>query len=169
MPRPLHLLDSILVVLAARLLAASYARFGFAPIATQFMLVLAFNFVSGVAGCYLVSRWTIPDTLTGILMIGGAANVLWITSSSTPYRRVWNDHMYRDTAMRARLRYQDRRIFRIVSLASAILCTLGASATLYAGQVTGAVVFAGLGAISWANSATGYLQAAPPPEPNNAG
>jgi len=162
----LRFFDSILVVLASRLLVASYRRFGYAPVATQFSLVLACNVVSGVAGCYLISRWTLPDALTGLLMIVGMANVLWVTSSSAPYKRIWTQNMYERVAMQARARYRDRMFERLVSSLSAVLCCIGALITLAGGQMTGSAVFAGLGALSLSGAISGYLRAAPPPVPD---
>ncbi|NTF18001.1 hypothetical protein G6L37_06260 [Agrobacterium rubi] len=167
MPRPLRLLDSIIIVLAARLLAASYKRYGYAPIPTQFALVVACNLVGAVAGCYLVSRWTIPHTLTGLLILIGAASALQLTALPTELRRMWNKEMYDRSLVNSRLRYQTRTTERLLTLLSLIFCTTWAVMSGISGDLTGMSVFTGLACLTLSSSISGYLRAAPPPEPRD--
>lgn len=165
MPKTLRTLDAVMVVLAARMLAASYRRFGYAPIATQFTIQIVLSIIGGIAGCYLVSRWALPDTLTGFLLIIGTAVVIHISSSSWPHRRLWTQAMHDRSALMAQVRYRDGRAERLISLFSAAFCLGGMVARTLHADVTGAVVFMGLATLSLSSSVNAYLRSAPPPEP----
>lgn len=165
MPRPIRLFDSIVILLAGRLLQASYRKFGYSPAGTQFALVTACYAVAGVAGCYLVSRWTLPDALTGFLFLAGAASTFRIASSISPTKRVWTEGMYEREAELALDRFRNRmfdRLFALFAFGACLGLLAGASAN---GKATEAVMMAGLCALALSSAIHGYLRAAPPPKP----
>lgn len=165
MPKILRTLDAIMVVLAGRVLAASYRRFGYAPVATQFTIQIGLSIIGGIAGCYLVSRWALPDTLTGFLLIMGTAAMISITSSSWPYKRLWTKEMHDRSVLTAHVRYREGRAERLLSLVAAVFCLGGMAARTVHADVTGAVVFMGLATLSLSSSVNAYLRSAPPPQP----
>lgn len=165
MPKILRTLDAIMVVLAGRVLAASYRRFGYAPIATQFTIQIGLSILGGIAGCYLVSRWSLPDTLTGFLLIMGTAVMIRITSSSWPYKRLWTRDMHDRSVLMAQVRYREGRAERLLSLVAAVSCLGGMVARIIHADVTGTVVFMGLAMLASSSVVNGYMRSAPPPQP----
>lgn len=165
MIRALRIVDAIFVVLGGRLLAMSYRRFGYAPIATQFTIQIALSLIGGVAGCYLVSRWTLPDTLTGFLLMVGTANMIWMTSSTWPHVRFWTQDMYERSRLMSDQRLRERIFERLLSLMAAVFCLGWMVAQLARGEPTGTAVFLGLASLALSSVVNGYLRCAPPPEP----
>jgi hypothetical protein len=166
MQRTIRLLDTIVIMLAGRLLLASYRKFGYGPVGTQFALLTACYMAAGVAGCYLISRWTLPDALTGFLFLAGAASTFRIAASVSPTKRVWTKSMYELEVPIALNRYRTRvleRLFALVSFGGCLGLLAGASAH---GLVTESVVMGGLTLLALAGVVNGYLRAAPPPHPD---
>ena len=166
MMKTLRLFDSVMIVVGSRILRWGYRRFGYAPIATQFAINVSSNVVGGIAGCYLVSRWTLPETLTGLLLVIGAANVIWITSSTFQHKYFWTRDMYEHFKILAQERYQTRMTERLVTLLSFVMCAIWALTAAAAGDVTGVALLSGLACVSLSLACMGYLRAAPPPEPD---
>jgi hypothetical protein len=164
-----RLFDTIVILIAGRLLQTSYSRIGYAPIATQFSLVMACHAAGAVAGCYLVSRWILPDALTGLLFLVGAANTFRITTWASPYKRLWTSEMYERDIVIALNRFRGRMRERLLALVAAVV-SLGllAAATAY-GDVSDVAMMVGLTALALSSTIHGYLRAAPPPKPKRAG
>jgi hypothetical protein len=150
------------------MLASSYRRSGYSPIATQFTIQVVLYIVGGIAGCYLVSRWTLPDGLTGFLLIIGTATMISMTSSTLSYKRLWTRDMYERSRLIAELRYRERMTERLVSLLTAAFCLGGLLVAIRHGEATGAATFTGLAALALSSTVNGYLRCAPPPEPRKA-
>jgi small-conductance mechanosensitive channel len=165
MPKALRMLDAVLVVLAEWFLAAAYSRLGYAPIATHFMLQSVFSFIGGIAGCYLVSRWTIPDVLTGFLLIMSTTIMLWMTSSIWLHKKYWTRDMYARSLRMAESRFRERRFERLMSILGIVFCLGWTASALAHGDVTGVAMFTGLAALSISAAVNEYLRSAPPPEP----
>jgi len=164
--KALRILDASMVVLGSRLLRMGYRRYGYAPVATQFKVNVICNITGGIAGCYLVSRWTLPESLTGALLVIAAANVIWITSSASQYKHFWTRDMYEHFKVLAQDRYRTRMMERLVTLLSFVMCAIWALMAAAAGDVTGVALLTGLACVSLSLASMGYLRAAPPPEPD---
>jgi hypothetical protein len=165
MLKALRMIDATLVALAGRILAAAYGRFGYAPVAAQFAIMIVFYLIGGIAGCYLVSRWSLPDALTGFLLIMGTSSTIWMTSSTWPYKRLWTRDMYEHSLRTAETKYRDRMTDRLVSLLAAVFCLSGMCFQITNGDATGAAVFTGLASLALSSVVNGYLRCARPPEP----
>jgi hypothetical protein len=168
MIRSLRMLDAIFVALSSHMLERNYRKHGIAPIGTQFVAQSIIGIIGGIAGCYLVSRWSIPSAITGLILIAGAGHMIWLTSAAADVVRFWTQDMYVYTSEKAELYRRHRIIERLLSMFAFVICFTWTIIMLYGDRIEEAMTFLGLSTLGASQMAGGYFRCAPPPMPLSA-